>query len=820
MADALTAWWAQQLLLCDGAFTSHPLAMECAKAETRLQALDITHRGELVEKFLHGLGATSANPHHLLGALEWTALAGAAGWITVEQATAWAHHVMHRVACEYHDLRSWLFDLRRVVSESASAEGHEHFHEACQTLTRYESEASGITWAQFEKALMAAPDPGPIWPQAPGAQPWRLGALFRPVMFHPAAPGDWPDARQWLLRIWQVGDREQLLGVILWLSAQGDRQRWDIEARELVGMDHAQRLEWQRGAGDEFAYAPVLTHFVGDNEPLEWAAWDWLRMVELAWAGVCTGFLSQQEADDIAAHSADLITVRYADWPSLLNAYRRGQSLFEGIDRRDMTPSAHHTLLLEASCSPWRRGLDGLLDQTTREASRARIKAWRATSHHWLLALACVREPDAMLRQLDPGAFMGEKRRADAALYLQDTLGLHADEGAEALARYWLPAQAHHLNQLAADAVHGVMPPAQTPFGQLSADEARQRQSIKGVSRHAATIHMAEKFAFYLHMAFDSHLFEQTPLLDYAGALKSCLCRFYTSPKRLLEAWFAWESCLPEPEHDSLIGEIAWHLEDPGSLFYWLDWQPGTWCEPGERPSISHFTAMALVGPLNSAVWSEPQPESERERATIRDWVESHYHLSSAADMQDFLSFMFEAGDRQEYQINYAPYTLNPERLESEIAILESGDCAEEERHHLLRLRRVRANEDGCNDMDMAAWDIAQLVDLAIAGRQLGWLEPEAFTQALDRAYQLADEHYAGWQEYAAGMYAGFSFFMGETPEREEFLAGFRQALVAWVCGAPILAGPWASLDFPGTKPRHFAPLHIDTLPGDQRILH
>ncbi|MGO3768784.1 MAG: DUF1266 domain-containing protein, partial [Vreelandella alkaliphila] len=229
---------------------------------------------------------------------------------------------------------------------------------------------------------------------------------------------------------------------------------------------------------------------------------------------------------------------------------------------------------------------------------------------------------------------------------------------------------------------------------------------------------------------------------------------------------------------------------------------------------------MSLVGPLNSAVWSEPQVESLRECADIREWVESHYHLTSADDMQEFLTFMLESGDRQEYQINYAPYTLNPDRLDAEIAILESGDCAEEERHHLLRLRRVQSNEDGCNDVDMAAWDIAQLVDLAIAARQLGWLDRQAFADVLDRAYKLAANHYSGWQEYSAGMYAGFSFFMGETPERESFLAGFRQALVAWLCGAPILAGPWASLDFPGNKPRHFAPLHIDTLPGDQRILH
>ena len=120
----------------------------------------------------------------------------------------------------------------------------------------------------------------------------------------------------------------------------------------------------------------------------------------------------------------------------------------------------------------------------------------------------------------------------------------------------------------------------------------------------------------------------------------------------------------------------------------------------------------------------------------------------------------------------------------------------------------------------MTAWDIAQTVDLAIAGRELGWLESAQLARILERAYALAEKHYAGWQAYAEGMYAGFSFFMGETDERESFLAGLRHALVAWLCGAPVLAGAWASLDFPGSKPRHFAPLHIDTLPGDMQTLH
>jgi len=266
--------------------------------------------------------------------------------------------------------------------------------------------------------------------------------------------------------------------------------------------------------------------------------------------------------------------------------------------------------------------------------------------------------------------------------------------------------------------------------------------------------------------------------------------------------------------------EIRWHQEDPGSLLHWLDWRAGEWQEPGPRPSLSMFTSMALVGPLNSPAWSLPHPESERERVSIREWVDGHYGLQGAEELGEFLEFLLESGDRQEYLINYAPYTLNAARLGSEIATLETGECSDEERTHLLRLQRVRDNEDGCNDTDMAAWDVAQVVDLAIAARQLGWLEEGAFVAVLERAHGLAAAHYSGWEAYARGLYAGFSFFMGETPERESFLAGFRQALIAWLTAAPPLVGPWASLEFPGARPRHWAPMHVDTLPGDSRTLH
>lgn len=54
MFDALNAWWAQQLVLCDWAFTPHPLAVDAVAAEQRLLELGITDRGALADQlFLH-----------------------------------------------------------------------------------------------------------------------------------------------------------------------------------------------------------------------------------------------------------------------------------------------------------------------------------------------------------------------------------------------------------------------------------------------------------------------------------------------------------------------------------------------------------------------------------------------------------------------------------------------------------------------------------------------------------------------------------------------------------------------------------------------
>ncbi|MFC3282419.1 DUF1266 domain-containing protein [Litchfieldella rifensis] len=819
MVDPLNAWWAQQLVLCDWAFEPDPTAVEAELAAARLLELGVIDRGELGWRLVEALPSGPGEPLRQLSALEFLALAAAAGWMPLAQAQAWVRRLAMDITAHYGQLDDWLKALLQARGQEGWVRGDDGFYEACEALAVLEHDGEGITWEVLTDHLTQRREPATLWPEGEGRDLWRLRAAFAPVLTASMDESrDWPGVDDWLEEVWQVHDREELIRVMLWLAGQGDRYGWDLDAARLLDQDGEARQEWLASLGSAEPYGRVMLAFLNRGEPLEWGGWDWLRLIDLAYAGRCRDWLSDDEAVAFAAHAADLIARRYSDWVALVHAYQRGRSLFEGRDGMARV-SRDWALLLHSPASPWHKPLPAVIHEGDRLAAQSAIRAWRGDARQWLLSLAAIREPDLLYRQGPPSA-IAATRREDAQRYLRETLGLYPDDGIAGLSRYWLPAQAHHLNQLAADASHEALPSLTTPFGQPADEAVAQRDNLKRCSRHAATIHMAEKYAFYLQMAMDSGDFDAEGLTRLAESLRGVLCRFYSGPRRLLDAWASWEQALPEDGQTPLIYEIRWHRDDPGSPFHWLDWRPGAWQEPGPRLTLTRFTALSLVGPLNAGAWSEPLRESEREGDAILEWIDGHYGLHRAEELREFLTFLLEAGDRQEYQINYAPYTLNTARLEAEIAILESGECDEEERNHLLRLERVRDNDAGCNEVDMTAWDVAQTVDLAIAGRQLGWLNEARFAAILDEALALAEAHYSGWQEYARGLYAGFAFFMGETEERESYLRSFREALVAWITGAPPLAGAWASLDFPGARPRHWAPLHIDTLPGDARTLH
>ncbi|WP_445619031.1 DUF1266 domain-containing protein [Kushneria sp. Sum13] len=659
------------------------------------------------------------------------------------------------------------------------------------------------------------------WPDDGDSAIWRARAPFAPIMVDSMAAAGLERERtgHFLSQVWSIHERDELIRMLLWLAGQGHRHGWELDHQRFEAMSTAERLQWHARMASQATYAATLEAFVVHGQPCDVAAWDWLRLVDLAWAGMAMGWLDQEEARNFAAHGVDLLTRRYDNWHAVALAWQRGRSLHEGLDLMENFVEDWQ-LLLDASDSPWQRPLHQLLDDDLRDRSRAMIRGLRSSARHWALAVASVRESDLLYRQSTAPAVSEEQRRQSRE-YLYEILDWRPEEGLAGLSRFWMPGQVHHLNQLASDALHDRLPEIDTPFGMPSPELLAYRQELAACASVSATIIMAEKYAFHLQMFESADYGEDELLTRYYTRLAATLDRHYLCVDAMLEAWVRWEKTLPEDStQESLVEDIEWHRHDPGSPFHWLTAPTGFQKEPGRRPPLSRFTALSLSGPLNAVLWGEPDRQYGVQASEIRDWLDSHYGLGGTASLIRFLDFLVEAGDRQEYLINYGPYTLNQRRLRQEIAVLESAERSEDEGVHLERLRRVLKNDHHCNDIDMAAWDIAQLVDLAAAGRQLGWLSAEKFHHYLDQALQLASRHYSDWWAYGKGMLAGYSFFMVATPERDHFLAEFNHAMTAWQTGLPPLAGCWASLDFPGTQPRRWPPLHADTLPGDARILH
>ncbi|WP_245392653.1 DUF1266 domain-containing protein [Salinicola halimionae] len=808
MSELLFPWWAQQLTLCGWPYASDPRqALGADEAFARLLSLGIGDRDEFAWRLWDGVTNAKDLALSRLEALELLALGSRMGWVAPQADEVWLCSLARDIVTTIPTLRAWVTALGRLKDPALDAAGRE--------LLNRERQQRGVSWSQLRHGLRSIESSAPPWSgDLWQAGPWRARAAIAPVLTWPfeCAADERLQRQALLLEQGEVRDRDELLSLLFWLAGQGHRYGWDMDATRVARQGPVARVEWLASLNDQQDYGRVLLRLLADDEPLEWAAWDWLRLVDQAFLGYCAGWLSASEAENFAAHAVDLLQQRYVDWRAVAQAYQRGRSLYDGRDLRE-TFEDDWGRLLDDGMSPWQVPLGDTLDVSQREAARAFVKQHRASADSWVLAIAAIRDPDLTHRRylVEP---VGQARVEDAERYLSEVLGLHQEEGIGGLARFWMPAQAHHLNQLAADARHSA--------NRRTVGDSVRRLAV--CSDHAATIAMAEKYAFYLTMAADSGRYQPTEIETLSRSVCDVLSRFYSDPLRLLAAWHAWETVLSQdetPEEVSLADDIEWHRADPGSPFRWLTPSRSiTWREPGVRPTLRRFTAISLAGPLNEALWQAPQPLAPQDRVDLGEWVEHQYALQGPAGLTDFLDFMVGAGDRQDYQINYAPYTLNRTRLDAEIAILESGDCADEERIHLLRLKHVRDNACRCNDQDMTAWDVAQLVDLALAGRQLDWLDEPRLSHYLEAAMRLAERHYSSWQDYAEGLYSGFGFFMDDTPEREAFLARFRQALDAWLEASPLLAGAWASLDFPGSAMTHWTSLHVDILPGEPQHLH
>ena len=114
----------------------------------------------------------------------------------------------------------------------------------------------------------------------------------------------------------------------------------------------------------------------------------------------------------------------------------------------------------------------------------------------------------------------------------------------------------------------------------------------------------------------------------------------------------------------------------------------------------------------------------------------------------------------------------------------------------------MKSNALGINDVDLTAWDMVQLVDLAVAGYQLDWLDDEELQEWLARVRQLITAEYNGWADFSRALLAGYNFFMNESENRAELLEVFSQRLLSLLIAVPPQAGLWYTLAWPGERAR------------------
>lgn len=751
-----------------------------------------------------------------LQGIELVLRAREAGWLTQAQAQAWVQGFMVYLQRHYPSWQAvlndvWLMEAwwRQVPMNFDGVTGQQGVALLAEQL------AEGVEW-QADLALQALQLPMrrdplgfalaaracevPLW----HARLDHVDELKRHY---------WPDVEQVLTEDWQIHDRQGCQQMLFWLAGQGHRQAWQLDFEWLQQASSGQIQQWLEDdafqQGDRRSH-PRVAHVLvelRDLPELAVAAWDWVRMIDLALAGWLGGYLSAQEWRVYALKATWLLRCTFDSWEAVANSYLLGRRLWEC--QESMAPDYvmqrnWEELLLLWSQTESRMDWAALdIDHPDfRLACQDYAELFNARRLSLLGLLASVRDDACLLTTLDPER-IPQSRREESADYLYHMLDVQADTPLQpALARFWMPGMVHHFDQLAMNARVGRVPrvPDNIEVADALWQQWRSMQaSLAECVSHPAAIVMAEKYAFYLAKALESGHYPLSDLQFLAGALGDYLRWHYPDARTLLAAWCQWDQLTSEGERP-LTREIRWQQRDLGSLFHVLDWpRPARrFTEPGRRVSEDELATYNLVGPLTGIHWGFPEPLPAQQARELRHWLGESYWLTGPEDTREFLTYLHDAGDRQEYDINFAPFTLNPDRLAAEVDAQMQGDRDQDQEIFLQRLKMTQANTFGVNDVDLIAWDIAQMVDISMASFQVGWLDEDEMNQWLMQARHLATEHFSGWVDYAQALLAGYSFFLAEPTQRESHLEPFIQRMLGLLLALPVPMGLWQTLSWPG----------------------
>lgn len=731
-------------------------------------------------------------------------------WMTSEEADAWQGLLARRLLLGWPSWQGFLAELKR--------QGY-----AARPLQRL-ARVGAPHWAELEhparsldELIQALPAPLRVRQTPMG---YVLAVRASSFVVHGQPINDpewlrerfWPDVQATLNDYWQVHSAQDCRQLLYWLSGQGQRYAWQLDFQWLQKASDEDRATWRSELPEDFTGYGDLLESLEQQPQLDVAAWDWVRMADLALAGYLAGYLTATEWRSFALVALWLLRSQYRSWQQLSQSYLLGYTLWQTQTTYSLSPELEDTweLLASSPFSPQRQ-LDWQalsLDHPDFRDAQAHFSAGLDDPLLMTCLVASLRDDACLLTGLEPGS-LPVSRRNESRDYFFTSLDIQVEEGLTAtLSRFWQPGRVHHYDQLALNARVGRTP--QLPDN-LSAVpdvwDAWQQQMPLLAERvqHPAGVVMAEKYAFYLIKALETGHYPEAECRQLALVLKDYLSWHYSSALQLLKAWHGWDEVLSLNSEDKpLLAELDWHLKDPGSLFRFLPWKrpPQRFTEPGRAVSETDLATLNLVGPLTGIHWAWPEKLPEGHRDELKHLLQDTHLFQDAADLKDYLDHLLHAGDRQEYLIAFAPFTLNASRLDVEIEIQEQGERDEDQEAYYQRLLRVKHNALGINDVDLTAWDMVQLVDLAVAGYQLDWLDDDELLSWLARARSQITQEYHGWADFARALLAGYNFFMNESENRAELLDVFSQRVLGLLIAVPPQAGLWYTLAWPGERQR------------------
>lgn len=639
----------------------------------------------------------------------------------------------------------------------------------------------------------------------------------------------WPDVKATLNEYWQVHSRQDCLQLLYWLAGQGQRYAWQLDAAWLDQATETDKEVWlQELPPDQQDYAQLLL-----NQPPAWqpnlAAWDWVRMADLALASYLAGYLDADEWRVFGLTAVWLLRKQYASWQEVAHSYLLGYQFWQTQTDFSLSPQLENTWehLLNCPLSPLQQLDWHNLSLDHPDFKPALTKFSIGLNQPFMLAslLASIRDESCLLTGLAPLSLHPE-RQQEAEDYLVDHLEVTPQENLNScLTRFWQPGRVHHYDQLALNARIEQRPKLAsnlTAVPEIWHLWQRQLQGLKSLANQPAAIVMAEKYAFNLVKAQESGLFKQQEIDQLSLALTNYLHWHYASATKLIKAWHSWDKVLTLAEEEKpLSNELHWHLHDAGSLFNFLPWAQAeqSFIEPGRQVSELELAMLNLVGPLTGIHWSWPEQLPATPAQEIKQILQETHYITEVSELNEYLDFLYKSGDRQDFIINFAPFSLNAKHLNNEIAVYAEIERSSEDENYYQRLLQVKYNTLGINDVDLTAWDMTQLVDLAVTGYQVGWLTEAELKQWLELVAQELMLSYSGWDTFAAALLAGYNFFMQQEGEKDEVFSVFGQRLLSLLIAVPPQVGLWYTLAWPSDRNRAWEQAAL-VLPTTKPRLH